>query len=360
MKQMRQIKQTKQGKEIKKCKKSKKEYLTAGIFLLVFVLALTQLNHKAYANCEGHFVNPISDICWDCMFPFSIGSFNIVSSEYPDTKNPSLPIEICVGGGSMVPRVGLNIGFWEPFALTDVTPTPYCMVNLGGFKMDIGNTGHGGKQFRDPVHSGSFYYVHWYKYPITALLNIIVSLGCMQGGDFDIAYLTELDPMWNDDELAFILNPEAILFGNPLSQAACAADAAKSQVDLPIDSLFWCAGTQGSMYPFSGRVRDDKGAIQTAVLLSERMDFKLHRMLLIEDSIGDSGSGLNGPICKQHFRPIMPKSRYRYQLTNPIAAADKCYQFGHDVILWEGGHKNPAGGNAFGLIIFRKKSCCFI
>jgi conjugal transfer pilus assembly protein TraU len=234
------------------------------------------------------------------------------------------------------------------------------MVNLGGFKMDIGNTGHGGKQQKNSTDSGSFYYVHWYKYPVTALLNIIISVGCVQGGDFDIAYLTELDPMWNDDELSFILNPEAILFGNPISQAACAADAIKSQVGLPIDSLFWCAGTQGSMYPLSGRVRDDKGAINTALLLSERMDFKLHRQLLIEDSSGDAGNGINGAICKQHFRPIMPKSRYRYQMTNTVAAADKCYQFGHDVILWEGGHKNPAGGNCFGFLIWKKRNCCFL
>ena len=44
------------------------------------------------------------------------------------------------------------------------------------------------------------------------------------GGDFDIAYLTELDPTWRDDELGFILN-QAILFGNLIAQAACAADS---------------------------------------------------------------------------------------------------------------------------------------
>ena len=256
--------------------------ITSTILGSFFLMSIAQ------ANCEGHFVNPITDICWDCLFPISIGSMNVVSSDYPDTDNPSLPIEICKIEGPPYFRVGLNIGFWEPFALTDVTPVPYCMVNLGGFTMDVGNAGHGGKQIRDPVNSASFYYVHWYKYPVLFLLNLITSLGCLHGGDFDIAYLTELDPTWNDDELGFILNPEAVLFGNPVAQAACAADAIKAQVGLPIDKLFWCAGTQGSMYPFTGRVFDDKGSIQSAVLLSERMDFKLHRQLMIQDSSGDS------------------------------------------------------------------------
>ena len=43
-------------------------------------------------------------------------------------------------------------------------------------------------------------------------------------GSFDLAYLTEVDPLWNDDELTLILNPDAVLFANPVAIAACAAD----------------------------------------------------------------------------------------------------------------------------------------
>ena len=130
----------------------------------------------AYANCESRFVNPIADICWDCLFPISIGNVKIASSDYPDTENPSIPIELCKVEGSPLPRAGLNIGFWEPFAMVDVTPDPYCMVNLG-FSMDMGNAGRGGRQVRDPADSGAFYYAHWYKYPLIWWLNIIISVG---------------------------------------------------------------------------------------------------------------------------------------------------------------------------------------
>lgn len=34
----------------------------------------------------------------------------------------------------------------------------------------------------------------------------------------DIGHITELDPMWNDDQLSLIINPEAALFGNVIAQ----------------------------------------------------------------------------------------------------------------------------------------------
>lgn len=313
-----------------------------------------------FAKCDGNFVNPISDICWDCFFPISIGSVKVAGGEPPDTENPKMPIEFCKLVNSPLYRLGINIGFWEPFALTDITPTPYCMVNLGGFTIDIGNTGRGGRQETSPEADSSFYYVHWYKYPLMIWLNILISFGCVEAGDFDIAYLTELDPTWNDDELAFILGPEAVLFTSLVTQAACAADSTSAQVELPIDKLFWCMGTHGTVYPLTGTVFSEKGPIDAAILLSERMNFKLHRQLMIQDSSPDASNGFNGPICTQHFRPIMPKSRYRYQMTNTIAAADRCYQFGHDVMSWESGKIKITSGGCYGFLLWRKRNCTFL
>ena len=52
------------------------------------------------ARCTGKFVNPITDICWSCMFPLSIGGLSIWPSTRPDTGNPSLPVCAC---GSPIP-----------------------------------------------------------------------------------------------------------------------------------------------------------------------------------------------------------------------------------------------------------------
>lgn len=44
------------------------------------VLALAMLGAapaRANATCHGKFVNPITDVCWSCLFPLSIGGLSI-------------------------------------------------------------------------------------------------------------------------------------------------------------------------------------------------------------------------------------------------------------------------------------------
>ena len=170
--------------------------------------------------------------------------------------------------------------------MTDVTREPGVMVNMGGFKIDLGRTGTGTAGQSDRPAAGAFYHVHWYKYPLIFWLNIITSIGCMQTGDMDIAYLSEVDPMWNDSTLSMIINPEAALFGNLIAQAACAADAAASSAGLPLSPLFWCAGAQGSMYPFTGYTSGEFSPLESSLLVSERMAYKLHREGLVMNSVG--------------------------------------------------------------------------
>lgn len=308
------------------------------------------------STCSGHFVNPISDICWDCLFPITIGDMPVVSGDYPDTPNPGNPLCLCPTG--VLYRLGMTIGYWEPFALVDVTRKPYCMVNLGmQMHMKEKDTqGLGGSAMPSSVGRNAFYYVHWYKYPVVYWLQILTSMACLEGGDMDIAYLTELDPTWNDSELAFSINPEASLFTTPLVRMACAADATKSLYSTAIDGLFWCQGSQGSTYPLSGHVSFQTSPLQAATLLAERMDFKMHREGLVKDSIGSGSPG----VCYSYPSPILPKSRYRYQLTNTLPDAASCHPFGQSTTLWETGHMYPGDGDNFGFMIWRKRNCCFL
>ena len=48
------------------------------------------------------------------------------------------------------------------------------------------------------------------------------SSACIATDNFDIAYMTEIVALWDDDELSLILNPEALLFGSLFAQMACA------------------------------------------------------------------------------------------------------------------------------------------
>ncbi|MBP9777571.1 MAG: TraU family protein [Rickettsiaceae bacterium] len=320
---------------------------------LIILLAIMASN--IFAACNGKFINPITDVCWSCLFPLSIGGAKVVSADNPDTENPTSPICVCQ---TPMLRVGVAIGYWEPMALVDVTRTPYCLVSLGGVKLGMGaDYKMGSVNAHQGESSTSFYDVHWYKFPLMLWLNLLTNVACMQQGEFDVAYMTEIDPTWHDDELAFILNPEAILFGNPIAQSSCAADAVASTTgQLPISKLFWCAGSQGSMYPLSGAVQNHVGGVQASTLLTERMAFKLHRELLLWDSVGKDEQ-----LCSEHPMPIMPKHRYRYQATYPVASTGKkdgCKPFGASTALWEAGHEYPVKGEDFGYLVFRKRNCC--
>ncbi len=66
--------------------------------LLLTVLAgffLAPSAEAAGPTCHGKFVNPITDVCWSCLFPLSVGGLKIWPSGRPDTSNPASPICLC-------------------------------------------------------------------------------------------------------------------------------------------------------------------------------------------------------------------------------------------------------------------------
>lgn len=249
---------------------------------------------------------------------------------------------------------GIPISFWEPARLVDVTRTPFCLVNLGGFKIaDTGiiDRGHVSDDEGDGRKRSS-YQVHWYVYPVLYILEVLTDFLCLEASSIDVAYMTEFDPFWGDDEKGAILNPEGLLFGNPIAQAACVADCAASSANLPLDPLFWCSGCQGSLYPFSGTVGDHSGGVQASLLLTGRMMAKLHRQGLLWGYYGTQG------LCSKYPMPVMRKSQYRLQMTYPIPQTTHCQPLGATEVLWQGGREYPFKGEDFGYMVWRKRDCC--
>ena len=206
----------------------------------------------------------------------------------------------------------------------------------------------------DPNENTGFFYVHAYHFPIMQMLGV-QSPRCADSGAPMLTYFSELDPTWEDETLALILFPESLLFNNLPMQAACSVDALSASPWLPNDELFWCAGAQGTMYPLTGSVGEYIGGVQGTVLLSERLIYKLHRLgLMADSSIGD--------LCSAHTTTTLPKSRYRYQMINPIPTVtpNGCQPFGRTTMLWGSMLEPPISTENYGYLIFRKSNCCFI
>lgn len=321
----------------------------------LFLILLLLLTHGAEAaTCTGRFANPVTDICWSCVFPIRIGGMDIAGLNQEDTPNPSNPI--CVCGNP--PKVGLQVSFWEPVRRVDVVRSPFCMTSLGGIEINPGFDAPVASRNRmDGQAQTSFYQVHWYIDPVAFLLHAVLDNSCMENVGFDIAYLTELDPMWKDDELTRIINPEVYLFGNLPARAACSADCVAATTGFPNNLFFWCAGCQGSLYPLNGNIQAHIGGVQASSLVLNRIIAKLHRELLMWSASGRES------MCGYSLQPIMDKTGYKYQMLYPVAQTQKiegkcCQPLGRSTALWGAGREYPLLGEDFSYQIFRKRNCC--
>lgn len=310
--------------------------------------------------CTGRIFNPITDVCWSCILPISIASIS-VGGTVSDAPNVSTIPCVCPGKILGLPQIGIPIGFWEGIKIFDLIKDPFCMVSLGGIGIDaslFSGTGSNSNGISNNRYSN--WHLHQYAMPIFQLLSMVFDTLCLEISSvspFDLAYMTELDPLWFNDELTFILNPEAILFNNAIAQASCVADCVSATAYLPLDTLFWCGGCQGSLYPMTGNITADYGSIQTTVLTIQRFMYKMHRTLQAWTTSGVE------TLCQPMPNPIMKKSQYRTQLSYPVpmnapGVVHGCQPFGRSNVLYDFGKEIPIKGENFGYLLWRKRNCC--
>jgi conjugal transfer pilus assembly protein TraU len=320
-----------------------------------FAFAVACFSQSSIANtCVGKFPNPITDICWECMYPITIASTTLISDGQEDTPNPSEAL--CTCGNP--PTVGVPVSFWEPMRRVEVVRQPFCMVSLGGVDLGVGvNAPAAGNHTNDDGTTTAFYQVHWYIDPLLFYLQAVLDDKCLDNEGFDMSYPTELDPLWNDDEGTRLVNPDLYLFLNIPASAACAADCVTATAGFPSNTLYWCAGCQGDLYPLDGNVSAAIGGVETSMLLAERMTAKLQREGLMAAASGPDG------MCGYYPQIIMDKTNYKYQMLYPIPQtaqiAGKCCQpLGRTTVLWGAGKEFPYIGEDFVYEVFRKRNCC--
>jgi conjugal transfer pilus assembly protein TraU len=335
-------------------------------FAILFYLAsLFGANLAAAENvCRGKFMNPITDICWSCAFPMRVAGAGMIGFDQED--NDSSPGGVLCNCGE---NIGVTLGFWEPVRVIEVAREPYCFPSLGGLKLDIDinadtsgmisvrEGAHGRTKRHTAQPPMSFYQAHWYINPIWFWLEVLLDHPCLESGVFDLAYFTEVDPLWHDSKKTFLINPEAVLFGNMVAQLACPFDCTTATLGFPLTELFWCAGCQGSMFPLNGWVSTHYGGVRASSLIVARMLTKMHREGLIF-----SGAGKKG-MCGIYWDPIMNKRNYKTQLVYPVPATQKiagkcCQPIGRTTMHWQPGKEIPIAGEDFAYQIFRKRDCC--
>jgi conjugal transfer pilus assembly protein TraU len=299
------------------------------------------------AGDTGKFINPISDVCWSCLFPIHIMGENVTKKEKPLTEYSQKLVCSCPGG-----VVGIPLAFWEPTRLIDVTRTPYKLVGLGGIQVGKNSKKGGGVFGMGSSENQGFYHVHYYQFPILSLLEVFGDFLCVEDFPLDIGYLSELDPFWMNDQWTSILAPETALFGSPVAQLACIPDCLTSTFGKPKDQLFWCAGCQGNLYPLTGFIGHHSGLIRSSSLLVHRILAKLHKLGLLKTFPKDD-------YCCPKPSRFIKKAAYKTQLAYPVAQTESpCNPLGKSTLRWGAFKSYPYKGEDFTYVIWTKKHCC--
>ena len=334
--------------------------LTAGLLAVGLANAASAESagsNPACPNARLFGMGMIIHICWDCIFPIRVSKARIGGSGGsvpPGAADPG-PLCLCKDNNGVY-RPGVPYSMWKPARLVEVVRVPYCSPVLGGEMLQRDLTHVGGPGY-DAATAGQhlgFYQYHYFAFPLLVMLDLFMQSGCNPGGfmDMDLMYLSELDPTWNDDELAFYLNPESAIFANPIAQAACAADAAAATVGPPLRKLFWCAGAWGGVYPLTGHVRTNASPPRTTSLLATRALAALHRRGLALQTMGDEA------MCENPIQVTLPKTQYKLEQVYPVPEANGNHWLGEPTYLWGEWRNIPAVGEDFVHLIWRWDDCC--
>jgi len=306
-----------------------------------------------------------TDICWDCIFPIRLAGVDIGGFGRLEGEGSRRRTEAPEGASDQVgcacydalgvPEFGLALSFWEPARLVEIVREPGCSPILEGADLPAMGSmlvGTGGTHDGSTADKG-FYNYHVWAFPLLFMLELLGVERCMADGygDLDIMYFSEVDPTWNHDELAFWTTPEIALTATLPAQLACTADAVAANTGTPIDALFWCAGSWGSLYPYVGSVIDPQGQPESMSLLSARALGAMHRRGLARRTMGSD------TICEARIDPFMPKSQYEMSMLHPVPEANGRHAIGEHTFFWGEWRTIPGQGeNVY--LTWRWNDCC--
>ena len=313
------------------------------------LLVIISISINTYSSqCPSDGVNALTQINYACMFPIRIGGTVSGGSNESDSDSTSSPICVCDLDGGL--RYGLNVQMWEPARLIDTVSDPFCLMPLGTKLESDGYEGKlSGSSNTVGMESSLSGQMHFYQFPALAMLDLFTDIECLEQMEFDITMMTEFSAAWQNDLLAMVMHPESVLFANPVSLMACAADAASAARDNPINQLFWCMGSWNTtVYPLGGTI-SGSDFVEANAGLAARGIYMMGRLGLMRDS---SESG-----CYFTYSPIWKKDNYKLQMVAPVADMS-CMSIGKSSLLWGAGKHPPVGNDNFLWMMFRKMQCC--
>lgn len=300
----------------------------------------------------------ITDVCWDCIFPLKVAGMKVAdgaSGEPDGAANYGVLCNCFDNNGVLEP--GVPISMWKPAYLVEQQLQPGCLSSVNGWswpsdpvRQGVHDSGDG-VNYTNPM-SAMHYRV--YAFPLLFMLDLFTQSSCAGDGytEFDVMWMAEFDPTWFNPTLSWFTTPEALLILNPFALNACATDVVNVNSGSVDNSMFWCAGSQGLMYPLAGMDTRGLTYMGAATLFTQRALAVYHRRGFMRRMMG------NDAMCESPFEAMMSRSQYRYQIMNPEPDANHSRVFGESTAFWEGGKVLPGGDQTPIFVIYKWDDCC--
>ncbi len=330
------------------------------IFVLLLLSLLVLPVKKAtagvcHANPATSLLGPLmfTNIDWAGMFPIRLGGVPVVPG-IPDDQDSQPATCVCT---TPIPRIGLSFSIWLPQNITEVTADPFCFQAMGiNIPNPAGVFGEGSIPKNN--HRMAFYQAHYYTYPVMAILGLFTDVACLQASTSEVTanFITEVDPMWQSDILADFASPEAILFSNPVLTMSCIADSVSAQVYQPLNFMFWCMGSWGSVYPVDGDVGSGKDNLESAAAVGGKTVYWMHHILL---QWATAGPPTYEGACQDYPDPIWQKSQVRFDLALPIPVP-MTTPIGQTSLIWSHFQAVPFIGQTYDFVNFNEVDCCLL
>ena len=328
------------------------------LIALVFMFSANTVSASEICPDGGIFARLIQDVCWDCMLPINIGGIPL-GMDRPEGASDALGICNCPDDLG-IPEFGYPLPMWMPARISEVVRVPWCSPALSGLQLqdDItaGMGGPGRNSNMDETSQSSFYHYHWFASPFAEMLEMFFIPDCSVDGrtDFDLMYLSEIDPLHTDSLLALLLNPEATAFITPLAKLWCAADCGLITAGKVMEDYYGCAGCDGNLYPLTGFIPATHNGVRASSLITQRVLAGLHRKGLATRTIGDIA------MCSREYYPTTPRSQYKASMLFPKAEADSTPQESLFTLDGEGNIAKDTDGNPIvsGSLDHQDIGCC--
>ncbi|PKN69023.1 MAG: hypothetical protein CVU54_11980 [Deltaproteobacteria bacterium HGW-Deltaproteobacteria-12] len=332
----------------------------SAIIILLIIFFMHPVSADAICPEDSALEDLISSICWECIFPIYIAGVEIdAGSHVNDITESEAEMEcMCPTEEPPYVREGITISYWPVSYYVELVKDPYCFPSYG---LDMSTDdessnlrslmkGGGGEIGNGNPETSTFMQAHFWYFYLMGMMDEELDTMCQEMTSTDLVGLSEIDPLWQDDELAAIIQLEAYLYANYAAQLTCIADAVSANIGYSISPLHWCVGSSGSLYPLTGHVNNDD-LLQAYELVVGRSVFRMHRQAAICDGACW--------YCQCMYTPIWIKHHYRDQVAWPVNAGF-CHAFGTTDIIWGPG-KNPPDVRKMDNLIFllyRKRTCC--